>query len=208
MSDVYATSRNGTTGSTSQLDQRPQALLRHDGSSSQLLGSTVTGQSINPQQKDSPLSDLTDRVTRTVVSNQSEALNLLFEAAEVYHSSDSAARPTANDAESLDVNADSNSVRTPGFNSARLSKGWEWAYPAENVVQPLPEVIEAFARLKFVKKRWLTAQEAATFVNLYVHATNLSGDPFLTPLLDFSRICVLSHLSLVIGMGTLITSSI
>ncbi|KAK4068187.1 transcriptional regulator family: Fungal Specific TF [Trichoderma harzianum] len=167
-SNVYATSRNGTTGgSTSQWGQRSQTLLGDDGSSSHLSGSTATGQSINPQQNDSPLSDLTDRVTRTVVSNQSEALNLLFEAAEVYHTSDSAARPAANDAESLDVNTDNNSVRTPGFNSSRLSKGWEWAYPAENVVQLLPEVIQAFSRLKFVKKRWLTAQEAATFVILF-----------------------------------------
>ncbi|KAK4060031.1 uncharacterized protein Triagg1_10910 [Trichoderma aggressivum f. europaeum] len=166
-SNVYATSRNGTTDSTSQWDQRPQTLLGYEGSCSHLLGSTSMEQSSNSQQKDSPLGDLTDRVTRTVVSSQSEALNLLFEAAEVYHSSDSAARPTANNAEPLDVSADGDSVRTPGFNSVRLSKGWEWAYPAENVVQPQPEVIQAFARLKFVKKRWLTAQEAATFVNLF-----------------------------------------
>ncbi|PNP46008.1 hypothetical protein THARTR1_10826 [Trichoderma harzianum] len=177
-SNEYTTSHNGTTGSTSQWAQRSQTLLGHDGSSSHLLGSTATGQSKNSQQNDSSLSDLTDRVTRTVVSNQSEALNLLFEAAEVYHAGDSAARPTANDAESLDVNEDTNSVRTTRFNSARLSKGWEWAYPAENVVQPLPEVIQAFARLKFVKKRWLTAQEAATFVNLYVYAMRLPEDPF------------------------------
>lgn len=167
-SNVYATSRNGTTGGgTSQWGQRSQTLLGDDGSSSHLSGSAATEQSIHPQQNDSPLSDLTERVTRTAVSNQSEALNLLFEAAEVYHTSDSAARPTANDAESLHVNTDNNSVRTPGFNSSRLSKGWEWAYPAENVVQPLPEVIQAFSRLKFVKKRWLTAQEAATFVILF-----------------------------------------
>ncbi|EHK21861.1 uncharacterized protein TRIVIDRAFT_191874 [Trichoderma virens Gv29-8] len=116
---------------------------------------------------ESPLSDLTDRVTRTVVSNQSEALNLLFEAAEVYHAGNSAARTNENDVGSLNASAESNSVQTPGRNSAWHSKGWEWAYPAENVVQPSPEVIETFARLKFVKKRWLTAQEAVTFVNLF-----------------------------------------
>ncbi|KAL7912411.1 hypothetical protein GGI35DRAFT_252122 [Trichoderma velutinum] len=168
ISSVYETSRDGTTGgSTSRWDHRSQNLPGHDGSSSHFSRSAATGHNIIPQQNDSPLSDLTDRVTRTVVSNQSEALNLLFEAAEVYHASDSSARLTANDAESLDVNADSNSVRTPGVNPTRLSKGWEWAYPAENVVQPVPEVIQTFSRLKFVKKRWLTAQEAATFVSLF-----------------------------------------
>ncbi|UKZ55844.1 hypothetical protein TrVGV298_009668 [Trichoderma virens] len=167
-SDVYATSRDGTTGgSTSQWDQPSQTLLGHDGSSSQLSGPTATGRSIAPQQNESPLSDLTDRVTRTVVSNQSEALNLLFEAAEVYHAGNSAARTNENDVGSLNASAESNSVQTPGRNSAWHSKGWEWAYPAENVVQPSPEVIETFARLKFVKKRWLTAQEAVTFVNLF-----------------------------------------
>ncbi|KAL6812601.1 hypothetical protein V8C40DRAFT_277720 [Trichoderma camerunense] len=147
--------------------ERKECIFTAERSQKQSARHATTEQSIHPQQNDSPLSDLTDRVTRTVVSNQSEALNLLFEAAEVYHTSDSAARPTANDEESLHANTDNNSVRTPGFNSSRLSKGWEWAYPAENVVQPPPEVIQAFSRLKFVKKRWLTAQEAATFVILF-----------------------------------------
>lgn len=179
-SRVYSTSRAGTTGgSTSQWDQRSQTLLGHNGSSNHISGSTATANGISPQQNDPPLGDLTDRVTRTVVSNQTEALNLLFEAAEVYHAGDSATRPTANDVESLDVNADSNSVRTPGFNSARHSKGWEWAYSAENVVQPPPEVVQTFARLKFVKKRWLTAQEGATFVDLYVCALKPSNKPIL-----------------------------
>ncbi|KAK5989557.1 Transcriptional activator ARO80 [Cladobotryum mycophilum] len=130
------------------------------------------------QQQESPVGGLTDRVTRTVVTNQSEALNLLFEAAEVYHASDSSSRPIVNDAGSLNVDFDG-SVQTPSFNSARHSKGWEWAYPAENMYRPSEDVIQIFGRLKFVKKRWLTAQEAATFVQLFFK--NMSP---LTPIIS------------------------
>lgn len=117
----------------------------------------------------SPIDTLPDRVSRTVVSTQADALNLLFEAAEAYHTTDAAAATAqAGQSTASSGHPHGNLVETPRSHAPVTE---HWLHPADNdgfVVSP--ESVWVFGKLKFVKKRWLTAEEAATYVHLCVLA--------------------------------------
>ena len=113
---------------------------------------------------ESPLSDLTERITHTMVSNQTDALNLLFEAAEVYHTNDASGRQDADDSGAAHTIPDAISANAGNFESP--GNTGRWAVPAYPVSQCSQETVDIFSRLKCVKKWWLTAQEAAMYVDL------------------------------------------
>jgi hypothetical protein len=121
---------------------------------------------IGQLQEQSPLSDLTDRVTHTVVSNQADAINLLFEAAEVFHKNDASVGHEPGDPEPTEIRPVANSVHGESFHSPGCSR--HWPVSMHPVVEPSKQCIKIFSKLKFVKKGWLTAQEAVTYVELYV----------------------------------------
>lgn len=117
----------------------------------------------------SPIDTLPDRVSRAVVSTQADALNLLFEAAEAYHTTDtSVTTAQAGQSAAGGCNPHGNLVETP---RSHVPVTEHWLHPADNdgfVVSP--DSVWIFGKLKFVKKRWLSAQEAATYVHLCVSA--------------------------------------
>jgi hypothetical protein len=141
-------------------------------------GEIAAGQSdhlIDQLQNNSPRTHLTDRVTHTVVRNQVDALNLLFEAAEVYHTNDGAAGSTSNNigeiGDSRDVPdvlsaLDGNSTHSPEDQATN-----RWHVSAYTIKEPTKTALEIFSGLKFVQKRWLTAQSAISYVELSVFPT-------------------------------------
>lgn len=122
---------------------------------------------VSLSQEAASIDALPDRVSRTVVSTQADALNLLFEAAEVYHTTDIAvaAAPTRYD------NAATTSERRnlPDTPRSYTHSIEHWLHPANNLSSTSSaESIRIFSKLKFVKKRWLSAEEALSYVELLV----------------------------------------
>ncbi|KAJ5620151.1 hypothetical protein N7510_004135 [Penicillium lagena] len=106
-----------------------------------------------PSAASSPLGGLPDRVSNAVVSNQSDALRLLFEAAESYNAHDGTGRSTGPDEN-----------RVGAVVEAPLG---QWLSPTYQLVQCSLDSLRALGRLKFVRKRWLTAEEVATYIELF-----------------------------------------
>jgi hypothetical protein len=146
-------------------ERRPGQLPGSAHSSAQSVGSapfqtrTATGQS-----RCEPTSNtLTEQVARTAVSNQAEALDLLFEAAQECRSTDG--------------------ILAGEHDDRRISHGWpnaaqdahsssrqahtSWAAATHPLSHPSEETLKIWSTSRFVKKRWLSAQEAITYVDLY-----------------------------------------
>lgn len=119
-----------------------------------------------PQRELPPLNELADRVSNTVVSTQTDALNLLFQAAETYNATELSARSTEPATGSLN----------PGLNLPPFN---EWLFPSSPPMECSTESLRVFSKLKFVKKRWLTAQEAVTYVRLYVWFLTIITSAFM-----------------------------
>ncbi|KAH8703392.1 hypothetical protein BGW36DRAFT_369267 [Talaromyces proteolyticus] len=116
-------------------------------------------------QTESPATELLDRVTHTVLYNQTDALNLLFEAAEAHHSNDGSARRIRSEIDGSDAYRSSMSEQQGGLLSASSTS--QRVFQTFPVAQPSDAAVRAFGKLKFVRKRWLTAQEAITYVELF-----------------------------------------
>jgi hypothetical protein len=110
---------------------------------------------------------LTDRAACTMVSNQTDALNLLFEAAEAYHTNGASIRPAAWAGPPSDIQIEPR--LDVGANSYPSTHTGTWRFPTYELLPFPEETLKTFSKLNFVRKRWITAQEAATYVELYVY---------------------------------------
>jgi hypothetical protein len=102
-----------------------------------------------------------------MVSNQTDALNLLFEAAEAYHTNGAPIRPAAEAGPPSGIQIEPH--LDVGANPYPSTHTGTWRFPTYDLLPFPEETLKAFSKLKFVRKRWITAQEAATYVELYVH---------------------------------------
>jgi len=126
---------------------------------------------------------LSDQVVRTAVSKPTDALDLLFDAARASaEGNDASVRQTRPD-DSQGGNGDDGRVtqatRTkafvPGMNSNNefaVLDTPETAIPitpaVSNLSFPADDVLDVWGKSRFVIQGWFTAQEAVTYVDLYV----------------------------------------
>lgn len=146
----------GTPCPSSLRETQPRASNSgHRNSSSTAIEGGLTGRGSNPTRGSTP--ELNRSVMRTVVSNGSDALNLLFEAATQDRGSHVQAESTRHNTLTIPTG---NPTTTPGSAYLGANTG-----PAP--LSPMStEICKFWKSSKFVKMGWLSAQEIVTYLDL------------------------------------------
>ena len=99
---------------------------------------------------------LTDTVMRTIVSSGNDALNLLFRAAEQQN------------AESPEHQAPGPLISHVNGEFSTPKTAFRMATGPVHLSKASPPVLEVWAALRFTRMGWFAAEEAVTYVDLYV----------------------------------------
>lgn len=126
---------------------------------------------------------LTDRLIHTVVTNQNDALNLLFDAAEHQTSAQDDADTAEEDMQDSGAALEDGNVppSQTGLSpsSTATSSTDKWCSLRHRLSKPKPDVVEVWKSCPFVKQRWMSPEEAVTYVDLFFR--NMMS---LSPILD------------------------
>ena len=113
---------------------------------------------------------MTDRVVHTAVRNQNDALNLLFDAA-VYEKIPTQSNTAGGQDDGIvgrEQAADDNTTSEGGETIfLSVDSPYKWCMLRHPLSRPSQQVLDVWKACPFVRQKWLTAQEAVTYVDLF-----------------------------------------
>ena len=129
-----------------------------------ILIGTALSQRYTTVQSSDGREGLTDNVINTLVTNQQDALNLLSSSADRRNSTQS----YLTDANELTATEDQQSNGLdPMYSPASTRVAEEWCSLRHQLSTPIREVLDVWKTCPFVLQRWMTAQEAVSYIDLF-----------------------------------------